>query len=332
MPMPNKLPIALLLLFATLLMGTFGFHYLEGWTITESFYAAVTTLSTVGYGDFSPHSKKGMIFTVFLIIVGVGTMLYTMGLIAETMIEGRIKIILGKGKLEKMIEKMKNHYIICGCDRIGHLICRELAEEKVPFVVVDNNQETIQKIADEGFIYVKGDATHDKTLLAAGIKSAKGIVGVLPSDAENLYVILTAKELNPDIFMLARCEDEESEHRMLRAGADRVMSPYALGAMRMAMSILRPAMLDFVEITTRRQSMELRMEEVAICEGSAFIGRTLEDSGIMLNFGLIVVAVKKESGKMIFNPLANYILEINDKLVALGEPENINKFANACLL
>ncbi len=332
MPLPTKLPIALLLLFATLLTGTLGFHYLEGWTVVESFYATVTTLSTVGYGDFSPHSKEGMIFTVFLIIVGVGTMLYTMGLIAETMIEGRIKIILGKGKLEKMIEKMKGHYIICGCDRIGHLICQELAEEKVPFVVVDNNQETIQKIAEEGFVYVKGDATLNKTLLAAGIKSAKGIVGVLPSDAENLYVILTAKELNPDIFMLARCEDEESEHRMLRAGADRVMSPYALGAMRMAMSILRPAMLDFVEITTRRQSMELRMEEVAICEGSSFIGRSLEDSGILQSFGLIVVAVKKESGKMIFNPLANYIMEINDKLVALGEPENVNKFTNACLL
>lgn len=332
MSLLKRLAIAIIALLSILCLGTVGFHYLEGWSFPESLYATVVTLSTVGYGDFIPHTGEGMMFTVFLIIVGVGTMLYTVGLITETMIEGRLNIILGKGRLEKMINKMQNHYIICGCGRIGRLICRELAEEKVDFVVIDNNQEVIQKIAEEGYLHYKGDATHDKTLLAAGIKKAKGIVCVLSSDAENLYVILTARELNQDIFILSRSEDEESEKRLLRAGANRVESPYMMGGMRMAMAILRPAMLDFVEITTMKQSLELRMDEIAVCEGSSYIDKSLEDSQIRQKFGLIVVAVKKESGKMIFNPMAKYVLESNDKLIVLGEVENINLFTNTCLL
>ena len=332
MLLPRKLAIAIIVLLSMLLMGTIGFHYLEGWGFFESFYATVVTLSTVGYGDFLPRSKEGMLFTVFLIIVGVGTMLYTIGLVTETMIEGRLKIIMGRGRLEKMIKKMNNHYIICGCGRIGSLICRELAGEKVDFVVIDNNQEVIQKIEEEGFVYHRGDATHEKTLLAAGIKNAKGIVCVLSTDAENLYVILTARELNPGIFILSRSEGEESEQRLLRAGANRVESPYMMGGMRMAMAILRPAMLDFVEITTMRQSLELRMDEISMCEGSNYIGKSLEDSNIRQKFGLIVVAVKKESGKMIFNPVAKYVIENNDKLIALGEADNINQFTNSCLI
>ena len=332
MLLPRKLAIAIIVLLSMLLMGTIGFHYLEGWGFFESFYATVVTLSTVGYGDFLPRSKEGMLFTVFLIIVGVGTMLYTIGLVTETMIEGRLKIIMGRGRLEKMIKKMDNHYIICGCGRIGSLICRELAGEKVDFVVIDNNQEVIQKIEEEGFVYHRGDATHEKTLLAAGIKTAKGIVCVLSTDAENLYVILTARELNPGIFILSRSEGEESEQRLLRAGANRVESPYVMGGMRMAMAILRPAMLDFVEITTMRQSLELRMDEISMCEGSNYIGKSLEDSNIRQKFGLIVVAVKKESGKMIFNPVAKYVIENNDKLIALGEADNINQFTNSCLI
>jgi len=320
-----------MVLLVILSMGMIGYHYLEGWDIVESLYATVVTISTVGYGDFSPRTKEGMLFTVFIITVGVGTMLYTVGLVTEMMLEGRLKVIMGRGRLEKMMRKMSNHYIICGCGRIGRLICRELAAEKVDFVVIDNDPETIRRIEEEGYVYCQGDATHDKILLDAGIKKAKGIVCVLPNDAENLYVILTAKELNPDIFILSRSEDEESERRLLRAGADRVMSPYTMGGIRMAMAVLRPAMLDFVEITTRRQSLELRMEEVSICGDSAYVGKSLEDSGIRQDYGLIVVAVKKDSGKMIFNPLANYIIEKNDKLIALGEVENINLFSNSCL-
>jgi len=332
MSLQKRLLVAIIVFLTTLGVGTLGFHYLEGWNWLESLYTTVVTLSTVGYGDYIPHNSSGMLFTLFLIIAGVGTMLYTVGLVTETMIEGRLNIILGKGRLEKMLKKMQNHYIICGCGRIGRLICKELAEEKVDFVVIDNNQEVLERIHEEGFVYYKGDATHDKTLLAAGIKKAKGIICVLPSDAENLYVILTARELKTDIFILSRSDDEDSEKRLLRAGANRVESPYMMGGMRMAMAILRPAMLDFVEITTMKQSLELRMDEIAICTGSSYIGKSLEESQTRQKFGLIVVAVKKESGKMIFNPMAKYVIENNDRLIVLGEVENINLFTNTCLL
>ena len=329
---PDKLKVALFGLLLIIIVATLGYHFIEGWDFTDSIYTAIVTLSTVGYGDFSPQTWEGKLFTVILIIFGVGTMFYTVVLLAETMVETRLRALTGRGRLKKMITKMKNHYIICGCGRIGHLICQELKADKIDFVVIDNNPEVIQGIEEEGFVYYRGDATQDKSLINAGIKRAKGIVCVLPTDAENLYVILTAKELNQDIFILSRSEEEESEHRLLRAGADRVMSPYTLGGMRMAMAILRPAMLDFIEITTRRQSLELRMEEMPVCDGSPIIGKSLEESEIRHNYGLIIVAVKKDSGKMIFNPLASYIIEKGDKLIAMGEDENVKRFANVCVI
>jgi voltage-gated potassium channel len=327
----SKIKIALIILLTIILIGTFGFHFIEGWSLVDSFYVCIATLSTVGYGDFAPETTAGKFFTIFIIIFGVGTMFYSLVLMAETFIEARVRNLLGRGKLEKIIKKMNNHYIICGGGRIGFLICRELMAGKMPCVVIDNNPDVIQKAHDEGFICFKGDATQDKILIEAGIKRAKGIVCVLPSDAENLYVILTAKELNQNIYIMARSEEEESEHRLLRAGADRVMSPYTLGGVRMAMAILRPAMLDFIEISTRGQSLELRMEEVSVCTGSPFISQSLEDSGIRKRYGLIIVAVKKDSGKMIFNPMANYIIEEGDRLIAMGEDENVKQFAGSCL-
>lgn len=327
----DKIRVALFGLLIIIIVGTLGYHVIEGWNLLESLYTTIQTISTVGYGDYTPQTGEGKLFTIILIIFGVGTMLYTVGMLAEAMVEGRLGALTGKGKQDKMIEKIKNHYIVCGCGRIGHLICRELKADNVDFVVIDNNPDVIQQIQEEGFIYYKGDSTQDKSLINAGIKRAKGIVCVLPTDAENLYVILTAKDLNPDIYILSRSEEEESEHRLLRAGADRVMSPYTLGGMRMAMAILRPAMLDFIEITTNRQSLELRMEEMSVCDGSPIIGKSLEESEIRHNYGLIIVAVKKESGKMIFNPLANYTIEKGDKLIAMGEDDNVSRFTKVCV-
>ncbi|MDD5171353.1 MAG: potassium channel protein, partial [Syntrophales bacterium] len=309
---------------------TMGFHWFEEFGYFDSLYLTIITLSTVGYGDLYAHTWQGKLFAMILIIFGVGTMFYAGYLLAETMLEGHIRDMMGKGRMLKMIKNIKNHQIICGCGRIGFLIARELAAGKVPFVVIEKNQEIIEKLEEEGFLYYRGDATNDKSLLAAGIKRATGIVCVLPTDAENLYVILTAKELNPNVFILSRSEEEESEHRLLRAGADRVMSPYTLGGMRMAMAILRPAMLDFIEITTSRQSLDLRMEELPVCEGSSLTGKTLEESEIRQRFGLIIVAVKKSSGKMIFNPMAVYVIEAGDELIAMGEDENVRGLANVC--
>ena len=330
MALTRKLRISFLILALIFVTGTVGFHFIEGWSFVESLYTTVITLATVGYGDFHPEQTAGRIFTVVLIVFGVGAMAYTIGLATEAMVEGRLKMAMGRGRLEKRIEKLNNHYIICGCGRIGRLICREFAAEKVDFVVIDNDPEVMRAIEEEGYIYYTGNATEDRTLIGAGIKKARGIVCVLHSDAENLYVILTAKELNPSIYILSRAEDEMSERRLIRAGADRVMSPYTVGGMRMAMAILRPAMLDFIEITTRRQSLELQMEELLVCDTSPVIGKALEESEIRQRYGLIIVAIKKASGQMIFNPVASYVIGTGDTLITLGENANLVKFSRVC--
>lgn len=327
----KKLFIVSSLLLFVVILGAVGFRLIEGWGLLESLYATVTTISTVGYGDFAPASAKGRLFTIFLIVIGVGAMLYGASLFAEMMVDNRLKIILGRNSMESRIERMKDHYIICGFGRMGSLICREMAKEKLPFVIIEKNPEVLQRIENERYVYYKGNATDDTSLLQSGIKRARGVVCVLSSDAENLYVILTAKELNPDVYILSRCEEEISEHRLLRAGANRVISPYTMGGMRMAMAILKPAMMDFIEITTGRQSLDLRMEELAVTDRSSIVGKSLESSEIRKRYKLIIVAIKKDSGKMIFNPEAVYMIEKGDRLIALGEDDDVNRFNLACI-
>ncbi|MBW2600275.1 MAG: potassium channel protein [Deltaproteobacteria bacterium] len=312
MLLSRKVKVAFSFLFLITIAGTAGYHFLEGWSLANSFYATIVTLGTVGFGDFYPVTSGGKVFAIFIIVFGVGTMAYTVAMIMENFMEGRLRRMLGRGKLEKRIKKMRNHYIICGCGKIGKLICGELAHEKVEFVIVENNPEVIQAIEDNEFAYINGSATEDKMLLAAGIERAKGVVCALSTDADNLYVVLAAKELNPEAYILSRFEDNASERRLINAGADRVI------------------MLDFIEITTRRESLALRMEELDVCKGSPVVGKNLEDSGMRKEYGLIVVAIKKESGQMAFNPMASYVIESEDKLIALGEEENLAKFSGIC--
>jgi len=325
-----KLRVAFSFLLLITLVGTLGYHFLEGWSLANSFYATIVTLGTVGFGDFYPITPAGKCFAIFLIVFGVGTMTYTFAVIMEVLMEGRLKRILGRGKLETQIHNIRDHYIICGYGKIGNLICTELAHEKIGLVVVESNPEVAQGIEADGFIYVNGSATEDKILLKAGIKRARGVVCALPTDADNLYVVLTAKELNPDVYVLSRFDDNASERRLINAGADRVISPYRVGGMRMSQAILRPAMLDFIEITTRKQSLALRMEEVDVLKDSPIAGKNLEESGLRKTYGLIVVAIKKESGQMVFNPMVSYVMESGDTLITLGEEDNLVAFSKVC--
>jgi len=328
----QKITYAFFLLILIVVVGTIGYHFFEGWSLAESFYATIVTLGTVGYGDFYPVSIQGRFFAVFLIIFGVGAMAYTFALAMEYFLEGRLKQFFGRGKLERQLKKMNNHYIICGFGKMGRLICAELTGEEVDFVVIESDPSVVQEIDDARYLYVRGSAMEDKILMEAGVDRARGIVCALPTDAHNLYAILTAKELNPDLFVLSRAEDEASERRLKKVGADKVMSPYKEGAMRMALAIVKPDILDFIEITTQRQSLELRMEEVTVCGQSELIGKTLAESGLRHRYGIIVVAVKKDSGKMIFNPDAAYLIETKDKLIALGEERNLSLFSTVCVV
>ncbi|NPA49329.1 MAG: potassium channel protein [Thermodesulfobacteria bacterium] len=322
MNLVERLFIALFLLILVLFVGTMGYFLIEGWSLFDALYMTIITLSTVGYGEVHPLSEAGRLFTIFLIFAGVGIAFYVFTMVTETIISGQLQDFLGKRRLEAKLETLHDHYIICGYGRIGRHICHIIAKE-VPFVVVEKNPQVVKEIEKEGFLYLEGDATHEEVLKKAGIDRAKGLVSVLRSDADNVYITLTARGLNEKLFIIARADEEHVETKLKRAGADKVVSPYLIGARRMALIILRPAVTDFLELVTPEQSVELQLEEVRISDRSDLVGKPLLESGIRQFSGAIILAIKKVTGEMIFNPPPDYIFEAGDVVVALGDRKGL---------
>ncbi len=314
-----RLRAAVLFLAAVVITGIAGYHFLEGYTWLEALYMTIITLSTVGFREVRPLSSIGMIFTIALVIGGLGVVFYTAVTITAKVVEGEFQQFFGRKRMEKRIGALADHYLVCGCGRIGEVICRELASKPVPFVVIEQDDERIRKVEEAGYLLLKGDATDEKVLLAAGAMKARGLFATLPVDADNVFVTLTAKELNPSIFVVARAETERSERTLAHAGADKVISPYAMGGHRMAQAALRPAVVDIIELATHYQSLELQLEEIVVPSGSPCEGVTLRESGLYQEPGAIVVAIKRASGGMIFNPSTDERIEAGDRLVALGE-------------
>lgn len=310
--------LSLLLILAVVLFGTVGYVVIERWSAFDALYMTLTTITTVGYREVHDLSGAGRVFTLVLIVFGVGTILYTLNNAARILIEGEIQEIFGRRKLEKKIRELKNHYIVCGFGRMGRVICRELGEKNARFVVVEKEDMT-SDMTDADMLYVKGDATKDEVLREAGIERAKGLISVLPTDAENLYVVLSARVLNPDLNIVARAGDEGSEQKLLRAGADRVVSPYHIGGLRIAHTVLKPSVVDFIEFATRAGNIDLQMEEIYVREGASIAGTTLDECGIGRELGIIIVAIKRSEGEMKFNPTFRTTIRPGDVLIALGE-------------
>lgn len=314
----RQLAYSLLLILLIILFGTAGYIVIEGWSVLDSLYMTIITITTVGFREVHQLSDRGMIFTLFLIVSGVGTMLYAFNNAARLIIEGELQDIFGRRKVEKKIKMLRDHYIVCGYGRMGKAICKELQEKDAKFVVVDKEQMVVEGF-DEGMLFIRGDATRDEILREAGIESAKGLISVLSTDAENLYVVLSARVLNPDLTIVARAGEEGSEQKLLRAGADRVVSPYHIGGLRIAHTVLKPAVVDFIEFATRSGNIDLQMEEIYVQDGSAIADTTLDECGIGRELGIIIVAVKKSVGEMRFNPTSRTTLRAGDILIALGE-------------
>ena len=321
----RHLKISMLILLVLMTAGTFGFMVIEKWRFLDAFYMTIITLGTVGFREVHELTDGGKLFTISLIIVGVSVLGYIVGSLAQIMFEGQIQRVIGRKKVEKRIGALEDHYIICGFGRIGSLICKEFSVNNLSFVVVEKDPDALEKLGEENHLFLKGDATMDETLLKAGIKRAKGLISVVTSDTSNVYITLTARGLNPDLFILARSGEEGSDIKLKRAGANKVVSPYFIGGSRMAQSILRPNVVDFIEIATGSDHLDLQMEEITIPEHSAFAGETLVSSGFRKEIGVIIVGIKKSHGKMVFNPHSHSKVEGGDTLIILGEPNSISK-------
>ncbi|HOO72851.1 MAG TPA: potassium channel protein [Spirochaetota bacterium] len=319
----KKIRLSLILFVATLMFGVFGYHFIEGMSLFDSLYMTVITISTVGFGEVHPLSQQGRVLTILLISTGIMIAAYTLGTLLRMFIEGEMRKTFGRRKVEKKIAELTDHYIICGFGRIGKLICQELHDHGKNFVVIENQPEAIDELIQCAYLYLPLDATADESLVKAGIMKAKGIVTAVRSDADNVFISLTAKGLKPDIFILARASEEKNEMKLKRAGASRVVSPYMLGGKRMAQVLIRPTVVDFIDIAVMEGNLGLHMEEMIVKQKSNLIGKNLIESNLRRDFGVIIVLIKKFNGDMIFNPLPTEKLDAGDVIVVMGKKEDM---------
>jgi len=305
--------------------GIAGYMTLSGMSFMDAFYMTAITLSTVGYREVAPLTPAAQLFTIGLIFSGLGVVLYGASLVAGDVIEGRLQRVLGRRRVERRIEHLAEHYIVCGFGRMGRIVCKELAAKPVSFVVVERAPEALRQIDEDGYLSVDGDATEDRVLQHAGIARARGLVSALSRDEDNVYVVLSARQLKPDLLIVARAEDERSETKLVHAGATRVVSPYVLGGSRMAGALLRPAVLDVIDLATHYRSIELKIEELAVPNDTFAVGSTLVQSGVREELGLIIIAIKKAGGEMVDNPAAEERIDAGDRLVVMGQAASLQE-------
>lgn len=301
---------------------------IEGWDFLDAVYMTVITLTTVGYGEVHEVSRIGQIYTIFLIFIGVAFFLFVAGSVVQFMVEGRIRIILGRRSLDKKIDRLKNHYIVCGYGRIGRVLCNQLKRKPMDLVVIDKNLELIPIFDDDKVLYVSGDASDEAILHKAGILRAKGLIAVLATDTENVFLVLTARQLNPDLYIIARASQDESKSKLQAAGANRVESPYEMGAVSMAQRIIRPTVTNFLNLAFAHKRKDIQMEEIPVNSSSDLINVMLKDSGIRQQFNLIIIAIKKSDGSMLFNPSYETVIEPGDTVIAVGQEGNLQKLEN----
>ncbi|MFQ6082343.1 MAG: potassium channel family protein [Candidatus Aminicenantia bacterium] len=317
-------PIILILL--VILIGTLGYLIIEKWPVLECLYMTVITIFTVGFKEVKPLSPLGKIFTIFIIFMGVGTAFYAFTKVAEIAFGGGIKKFWRKLKMEKNLKNIANHYLICGYGRMGKIVQERLMEEKIPHLVIENNKEKIKELKENGCLYIEGDASQEEVLMNAGIKRAKGLAALLSSDADNLYLVLTARLINPSLYILSKALDEEGEKKILQIGANRVVSPYKLGGYKIAQGLIRPTLVDFLDLIIRRQEISLYMEELIVRRNSKMLGLSLKEADIRKKSNVIVVAVKKPGENIVFNPDPDVKIDAGDTLLVLGDEKGIQDF------
>jgi voltage-gated potassium channel len=307
------------------LLGTLGFVVIEGWRPFDALYMTIITITTVGFMEVHPLSPLGRVFTMLLALGGVFTLFYAATEFIRGVVSGELRGVLGRQRMQRELAKLTDHLIVCGYGRMGRLVCREFSTQGLPFVIVDAVESELTGFDLRHGIPLVGDATSDDVLKRAGVERARGLVTVAASDADNLYITMSARVLNERLFIVARAENEEAERKLARAGATRVVSPYVIGGQRVAQAVLRPAVMDFIELATRSEHLELQIEEVAVADQSALAGRTLRDSGLRHELGIILVAIRKPGGQMVFNPASDVTIQAADVLIVLGHRQQLDR-------
>jgi voltage-gated potassium channel len=267
------------------------------------------------------------VFTIFIIFLGMGIFAYTLGMVAQLMVEFQVRSILGRRKLGMKIKSLKNHYVICGYGRIGSVISQELLEHRIPQLVIDSNPAVKGNLENREIPYIIDDASNEDVLIEAGVERATGLVATLPSDADNTFIVMSGRGLNPGLFILARAELEKSNKKLMRAGANRVVMPHLIGGLKMAHFIVKPAVSEFVELTLQNREMELQLREMVVGEKSAFNGVTLVESRIRQELNVIVVAMNRKDGTTVFNPSSITRIEAGDTLIALGQGQDLDRLS-----
>jgi voltage-gated potassium channel len=313
-----------LLLLIVVGIGTAGFHYIEDWPWFDGLYMVVTTLTTIGYQEVHPLSHTGRIFNVFVILSGVSLLLLGVGALSQALLEFELQSFFGRRRMEREIARLTDHFIICGMGRVGRSVARELARKPASFIIIENADNKRQKFASENWLVLAGDATQEETLRQAQIERASGLIAATTTDATNLYIVLTARGLNPHLKIIARASEDAAEKHLLTAGANSVVSPYSFAGQRIAQSLLRPHVVSFLDTATTHLGMDLEIGEVHITSGSMFAGKTLESSRIRQERGVIVLAIKRRDA-MRFNPAPDERIEPDDCLIAMGEPAQLRQ-------
>lgn len=318
----NRIKIAVILLALIIIAGTIGYSLIEPWSYLDCFYMTVITISTVGYSEIKPLSTGGEIFTIVLIIMGVGIMFYTVTMLAEYITASQFRFHFGRRKMEERINELNNHFIICGYGRVGRSAAATILEQGKPFVVIDVDQSVVLQASEEGCLAILGDITTDRVLKQAGIERAHALISALRNDADNVFVTLSARELRPDIFISARAFDEDSERKLLRAGANRVIFPHRLGGQRLAMATLRPEVLDFIDTAVFNQKDDLSLENLFVTPQSPISGMTVNQASSHCG-GSNILAIKKPDGNLIANPSGDITIENYDQVMVIGNRDQL---------
>ena len=318
-----------LLILALTLLGTTGYALIERWSIWDAFYMTVITITTVGYREVHPLSRAGEAWTVVVLLTGVGTFFFSFTLFMTLLSEGRWTERRARRRLARMLDDLTDHFILCGFGRMGEIIAREFARHRVRFVVIERNPERSHLATEQGYLAVEADASNEDVLRRVRIDRARGLVAAVSTDAENVYTVLSARLMKPDLFIVGRAETDDARTKLTRAGADRVISPYHIGGVQLAQTALRPAVVDVVQLATSSENLDLNFEQVHIAERSSLAGRNLLDAGLRQRFGVVVVGIRRADGRMEFNPEPETAIRAGDDLVVLGRADNLKDLETA---